>query len=410
MKKDNSDNCIDIQIKEIAESLKSSPLYNMSMANKELFHSNFLAWLGTSHPNVFKDIFSELLEKKWPDDLGEFTIEREYKHYDISVMGKNESKKIPRILIENKVKSVPTKKQLDDYREDENNDNNKDCQFVLLTVTKSLHDNEEVEGWKTITYKELSNQLSNVKLSDLSDSYHFGLLKDYCSYIEQLQSIIEYFDTEHLYYSPDDLSVLKNELRIHDICGKRKAQIIYQKLVQGFTDKNWTVVNDMSELKDDKLKVAWDYTDMPVVEVRLKAGDIDEYIIVQIQGKQYRHAVEYFDDQIGIRIKKIKKDPSKKESFIPSENGLAHLHNVYSDILELDQTTSPKYYPFKDVNRFGQNKNRGYCKYCNGNIGKNGKISCFVYQWVEIPIKMTCDELVEYVINDIEEIFNRRKP
>ena len=407
MKKNNSQNCTDIQIKGIAESLKSSPLYNMSMANKELFHSNFLAWLGTSHPNVFKDTLSELLEKKWPDDLGEFTIEREYKHYDISVMGKNDSKKIPRILIENKVKSVPTKQQLDDYRKVEYNDNNKDCQFVLLTVTKSLHDNEKVKGWKTITYKELSNQLSKVPFSDLSDSYHFGLLKDYCSYIEQLQSIIESFDKEELYYSPDDLSVLKNELRIHDICGKRKAQRIYQKLVQGFTAKKWTVVNDMSHLEGDKLKVAWDYTDMPVVEVRLKAGDIDEYIIVQIQGKQYRHAVEYFDNQIGIRIKK---DPNKEKSFIPSESGLAYLREKYSDILDLDQTTPPKNYPFEGDKRFGQNKNRGYCKYCNGNIGKNGKISCFVYQWVEIPNDMTCDGLVGYVINDIEEIFKRRKP
>lgn len=407
MKENNSHDCLDLQIKGIAESLKSSPLFNMSMANKELFHSNFLAWLGTSHPNVFKDTFSELLENKWPDDLREFTIEREYKHYDISVMGKNGSKKIPRILIENKVKSVPTKKQLDDYREDENNDNNKGCQFVLLTVTKSLHDNEEVEGWKTITYKELSNQLSNVKLSDLSDSYHFGLLKDYCSYIEQLQSIIECFDSEQSYYSRDDFSVIKNELRIHDICGKRKAQMIYLKLVQGFMDNNLTVVNDMSDLKKDNLKVAWDYTNMPVVEVRLKAGDIDEYIIVQIQGKQYRHAVEYFDDQIGTRIKQ---DPNKKNSFIPSEEGLAYLREGYSDILDFDQKTPPKNYPFNGVERFGQNENRGYCKYCNGNIGKNGKISCFVYQWIKIPDKMTCDNLVTIVIKDIEGIFNRRKP
>ena len=403
MKKNNYRDYLKQEIIESADSLKSSPLYNLSMANKELFHSNFLAWLGTRYPHVFKDVFSELLGNKWPDDLGQFTIEREYKHYDISVMGEKDSK-TPRILIENKVKSVPTKKQLDDYRTDEENDNNIGCQFVLLTVTKNLHDNEKVEGWIIITYKELSDQLSKVKLSDLSDPYHFGLLKDYCSYIKHLQFIIEQFDSEESYYSPDYSNALKKELGIHDICGKRKAQMIYQKLVEGFADK-WEVVNEMNDLQGNKIKVAWSYTNMPVVEVRLRAGGINEYIIVQIQGKQYRHAVEYFDNQIGIRI--TKDHSVNKKSFIPSDGGLAYLRKEYSNFLELDHTT-PIYYPFKDVKRFGQNENRGYCKYCNGNMGQNG-ISCFVYQWVEIP-DMTCDDLVSYVIQDIEAIFLRRNP
>lgn len=410
MKEKNSPDYLDKLIKESAESLKKSPLYNLSMANKELFHSNFIAWLGTSYPNVFKDVFSALLGNKWPDNLGQFTIKREYNHYDICVMEEKGLKTIPRIVIENKVKSIPTKNQLDGYRKDEENDNNKGCQFVLLTVTKSLHDNEKVEekveGWKTITYKELSDQLSKVKLSDFSDAYHFGLLKDYRSYIEQLQFIIERFDSEVSYYSSKESNDLKKELGIHDICGKRKAQNIYKKLVQRFEDK-WEVVNDMNGLQGNKIKIAWDYTNMPVVEVRLRAGDIEEYIIVQIQGNQYRHAVEYFDDVID---KRIRKDPNvKKTSFIPSDAGLEHLRKNYSNFLELDRTTAPLYYPFENVKRFGQKKKRGYCKYCNGKIGNNGKISCFVYQWVEIP-NITCDKLVSYVIKDIEEIFSRRNP
>ena len=386
---------------DIKRCLKSSPLYNLSMANKELFHSNFLAWLGARYPSVFENVFRKLLGNKWPDDLGEFTIEREYKHYDISVMGNNRPN-IPRILIENKVKSIPTQEQLERYKTEEKDN----CQFILLTVTQNLHDNEEVEGWKTITYKELSDQLSQVNCSDLSDTYHFGLLEDYCSYIEKLQLIIEGFDSEESYYSSADSNDLKKELGIHDICGKRKAQMIHRKLVREFEQKGYSVVNNMNDLRDNKIKIAWDYTNMPVVEVRLKARGIDEYMIVQIQGKQYRHAVEYFDDQIGDRIENDPKAP--KISFIPSEKGLAYLREHYSDFLELDQATPPKYYPFKDVNEFGQNEKRGYCKYCNGRFGNNGKISCFVYQWVEIPSEMTCDDLVSCVINDIESFSHRR--
>ena len=404
MKENNSNDCLDLQ--EIEKGLKNSPLYNLSMANKELFHSNFLAWLGTRYPSVFENVFRKLLGNKWPDDLGEFTIKREYKHYDISVMGKimrNNCPNIPRILIENKVKSIPTQEQLERYKTEEKDN----CQFILLTVTQNLHDNEEVEGWKTITYKELSDQLSKVNCSDFSDTYHFGLLKDYCSYIEKLQLIIEGFDSEESYYSSADSNDLKKELGIHDICGKRKAQMIHRKLVREFEQKGYSVVNNMNDLRDNKIKIAWDYTNMPVVEVRLKARGIDEYMIVQIQGKQYRHAVEYFDDQIGDRIENDPKAP--KISFIPSEKGLEYLREHYSDFLELDQATPPKYYPFKDVNEFGQNEKRGYCKYCNGRFGNNGKISCFVYQWVEIPSEMTCDDLVSCVINDIKSLFSRIK-
>ena len=405
MKENNSQDYPDKLIKESAESLKKSPLYNLSMANKELFHSNFIAWLGTSYPNVFKDVFSALLGNKWPDDLGQFTIKREYKHYDISVMGEKESNNTPRIIIENKVKSVPTKKQLDDYRTAEENNNNIGCQFVLLTVTKDLHDNEKVEGWEIITYKELSDQLSKVKLSDLSDSYHFGLLKDYCSYIKPLQFIIEHFDSEESYYSTNEK--IKKELGIHDVCGKRKAQMIYQKLVQGFAGK-WTVITEMKNPKDDEIKVAWNYTNKPVVEVRLRAGDIDEYIIVQIQGNQYRHSVEFFDKSIGSRIQQTTKKTNGKEEddFIPSQQGLDYLTKNYPNLFDFAQASKPENYPFT-ADGFGQNSDSGYCKYCNGRIGKNGKISCFVYQWVKIP-DITCDQLVTYITNDIEEIIRQR--
>jgi hypothetical protein len=35
------------------ETLKISPLFNHSLANKELFHSNFIAWFGKLYPGLF---------------------------------------------------------------------------------------------------------------------------------------------------------------------------------------------------------------------------------------------------------------------------------------------------------------------------------------------------------------------
>ena len=142
---------------------------------------------------------------------------------------------------------------------------------------------------------------------------------------------------------------------------------------------------------------------------------LDEYIIVQIQGNQYRHAVEYFDDTIGSRIKRIKKMTKGKEEddFIPSQQGLDYLTHNYSYLFDFAEASTPQNYPFTAKKGFGQNRVPGYCKYCNGRIGKNGKISCFVYQWVEIPHDMTCNKLVSSVIKDINKIkaiIKRRNP
>ena len=404
MKDNNQQNHIS-QLQESADRLKSSPLYNLSLANKELFHSNFLAWIGNHYPDIFKQIFGNLLTGGWPLGLDSFYIEREYKHYDISIM--DSKKTAPRILIENKVKSVPTKKQLDLYR---NNEGDNPCQFVLLTVTKNTQNNEEAEGWQTITYQELSNQLNEVSLSALSDTYHFGLLSDYSHYIKQLQEIIDGFDSEESYYSAKDSDHIKKELGIHDICGKRKAQRLFQNIVAKCKNERWSIVNDEDHLTDSNLMIAWGYTNLPLIEVKIKAHD--DIIIVQIQGDQYRHAIEFYDDRIGDRIECIKtmKKGVEVDDFIPSQEGIDYLSRVYPDLLDFNQGP-PKQYPFK-VNEFGQRRIPGYCKYCNGKmaikgIGKN-RISCFVYQWVKIPQTMMCDELVSHIIEDIKELLKRR--
>jgi hypothetical protein len=40
-----------ISFRNHVQRLKKSPLFNLSLASKELFHSNFLAWLCEAYPN-----------------------------------------------------------------------------------------------------------------------------------------------------------------------------------------------------------------------------------------------------------------------------------------------------------------------------------------------------------------------
>ena len=371
--------------------LKESPLFNLSLTNKELFHSNFLAWFGNTYNSEFKELINQLLGFNcWPEDLQSFSILREYKHFDICIKDADEN---PIILIENKVKSVPTKEQLDEYR---NGVVSPSCQFILLTMTTNLQDLSKAKGWRIITYKNLSDKLSKVSLSD---PYHSRLLSDYCKYIDNLQDVIETFDDEESYFTSNQS--MMNELGIHDICGKRKAQNLYKMLIAECEKKGWTIVPDLQHLSSGKIRVAWGFTNsQALIEVQLKSGA--DCVHIQIQGKQYRHAVEFFDNKIGDRIK-------KEKEFVPSEKGIEYLSNHYSDILSLAPGgKKPINYPFEGDLTFGQNKNPGYCKYCNGRPDINGIISCFVYQWISIPEDTTCEDLVQKIIQDTEDIKKRR--
>ena len=375
-------------IKNCVESLKKSPLYNLSMANKELFHSNFLAWFGNQYKDEFKDLMNKLLGKNVLED-NNFRIEREYKHFDICVKVNDNEK----ILIENKVKSVPTKEQLKGYMDEVKN---KECKFILLTMTQELQDLSNADGWTVISYRKLSENMSD----HLNDCYHSSLLEDYRNYVNNLQDIIEIYDKEENYNSKPKDNRLK-ELGIHDICGKRKAQTLYKKLCEACSNKNIDIVSDLNDLSDNNIYIGWGYTNStPLIEVKFKprfkpSKDVSDVVIIQIQGKQYRHAVEFFCKGNDGMI------TSKNNEHIPSGKGLIYLKEHYSGILSLNGE-EPQNYPF-NKNVFGQNKKRGYCKYCNGKPNAKGDISCFVYQWVEIP-DITCVDLIQNIVKDIDNI------
>ena len=104
-----------------AAQLQKSPMFQLSLSSKELFHSNFLYWIWKNSPELFKNVIDELYKsvgkesptKSWPD---EFVVTREHKHFDLSVFSKDNDKNEKILLvIENKVKSIPYQSQLDAY-------------------------------------------------------------------------------------------------------------------------------------------------------------------------------------------------------------------------------------------------------------------------------------------------------
>lgn len=392
--------------------LKSSPLFNLSLVNKELFHSNFLAWFGREYDSLFKDLICGIGDnecQEWSKDLDGFSICREYKHFDLCVIDNNNNL---RLIIENKVKSVPTKKQLKEYEEVVKKDykNPSSVAFILLTMSKELQDEDDSNiqlefNWKRVTYTELSKKLR--KLAEkMDDYYHKRLVYDYCDYVSNLQDIIDDTANDKNFFYDSPKTTLMHELGIHDICGKRKIQSVYNKLVNKIQKSQFKLVaKEELESGANKVRILWGYTDQPIIEVRFKVND--DFLIIQIQGSQYRHAIEYFDKKIGDRICQ-----NEKKAFIPSDVGLAYLKNKYNSILFSQEALNnfPKF-SGNTPNEFGQNKKNGkkedgYCKYCNGKMIADGTISCFVYQWVKIPTSINIDDLTDFILSDTNNLFS----
>lgn len=124
----------------------------------------------------------------------------------------------------------------------------------------------------------------------------------------------------------------------------------------------------------------------------------EEFVLIQIQDKQYRHAVEFFDTHIGNRISKDSKDV-----YGPSEKGIQFLKENYPHVLFGDNALSN--YPDWEERKYGQrgkNKENAFCKYCNGKPSNyNRKYSCFVYQWIEIPNEMSVADLIKAIHDDV---------
>ena len=148
--------------------LKNNPIFQLSMSSKELFHSNFLYWLGTAEKlrPYFKQVINNLCGSKkmdWNDD--KFIVLREHEHLDFCICkdaGKNKAgkQKIGDLLfvLENKFKSIATAQQLNGYEKLCDAHSKQKPILVLLTLAKDFTEKANIEKkkiWHIVNYQEL---------------------------------------------------------------------------------------------------------------------------------------------------------------------------------------------------------------------------------------------------------------
>ena len=179
--------------------LKDNPIFQLSMSSKELFHSNFLYWLGTAEKlrPYFKQVINDLYGSKkmdWNED--KFIVLREHEHLDFCICkdaGKNKAgkQKIGDLLfvLENKFKSIATAQQLNGYEKLCDAHSKQKPILVLLTLAKDFTEKANIEKkkiWHIVNYQEYSTILKEYLNLLPSDDNEFTkqLIGKYISFIE----------------------------------------------------------------------------------------------------------------------------------------------------------------------------------------------------------------------------------
>lgn len=240
------------------EKLKNNPIFHLSLSSKELFHSNFLAWLAVDKKTqaLFKKIlYTWLGEDTFDYNTDCMEVKREYKNFDFSICEKITNDKESktgriRLVLENKFKSIAYKAQLENYKKkvDALNEEADKAQckaklklnsakfenwkenaklpktkYILLTLAEDFLDKEAVKqsGWIIVTYADYSKTLHD-NLDLVKDKFYKELLEKYCEFIDAFYTYTNNC-LEQIKYT-DNWEILKNEdfstLRCNDIWQK----------------------------------------------------------------------------------------------------------------------------------------------------------------------------------------------
>ncbi len=273
-------------IKSIIENLEKSPIFNLSLSSRELFHSNFLYWIAKKYPSEFGSMFTGYLnEKPLSDKIS--NIQREKKNIDLSFEYDNSQQ----VLIENKVKSIPYKEQLERYSEGSKSNEN----YILLSLTKPKF--ELPENWKFMSYGELHTKLGEL-IKKIPDCYFKDIICDYMSFINELVKIDElcqldesdYFD----FHSVSDNDIYKElqQIRLHDLYLKKKYEIFANKIFESLNSKNVVFGKKHNWKSKRTIFVNYGMTRaLGLTDIKYIISN-DVLLGIQIQGEHFRLAIE----------------------------------------------------------------------------------------------------------------------
>lgn len=353
--------------------LKKSLIYQMSLGSKELFHSNVWAWL-IEQDNDFIKVFKPDINLSEYDSV---EVWREYRHRDLTIWFKNGDKKAGYIVIENKIKALPSYEQLNEYTTDL--DGYKLSDAVLTGIGDCVLDLSCVKRygdetiWNYLDYEIIADNIYRIAEESYSEiiKTHIEQIEEYCLIIkciklilsESLKKAFEKYDYE---INHRDL----RDIRLLDVFKKLKGSYFLSAFKRSATYKELLMLENNSY----KLGISQSFNNgKTTIDIKYQKGNFEDagYEAIGIQLEEY---------QFRIRAERN----SKKENISPED-----IYNIYKDSWFDDSFD-------KESNRFiFNNKTTMRQKYCSYS-------GCFVYQYFNIQKDTSYEELFskikEYMI------------
>lgn len=318
----NSLKQIPLELNEITESLKNNFLFQVSLGSKELFHSNLLAWLLEQKNNSGEyEALSNFIKTVAKRDVTIITEEntpkivREENKIDLTIKWEEEGK-WNFIFIENKIKSIPTSEQLNEYDKkteklhDATNRNGLQKKIIkkfLLTPFKS-DVNSDSKKWENITYQEdIITFLETIKaLSFVYVDVKYAI-KKYISLINSQNKLLLWFNfnnTENFklrnydFYISEEMDKVRN-LRLHDLILKlahEKIGSLIKNILSNDSTGQYRIFEyyPKDEFKSGNIYITNGFSrSTGITDIKI-CVDAKQFVGLQLQGNSLKYITEVF--------------------------------------------------------------------------------------------------------------------
>lgn len=390
--------------------LRTSPLSNLSLSSKELFHSNFLYWLSKNEPDLFIKLIFELSNGGTDlNNIIKWDVKREFLNLDLSIIDSNNN---IIFVIENKVKSIPYKEQLVDYNKKiskVNKQKNLQCVKILLSLTKPTF-NCAGEGWIWQNYNAVS-QILKSQINNIKDQYHSSIINDYAEFAKSLHTLVDEWGKGSSFLRDPQKCKDAQDLRIHDLYGKLHTQKLEQELKNKLSS---IIASGANKLKIDTYCSY--QSSGPILEIKItgigKAAARNqeaEAFVICVQGDQYRHGI----NAIEYKGNGNPQLPQNMCSLAKSNGSVKNsVKRIISKIGDWGFFMNPNLHP-NDQNYACINKNNRYIvkssirnNFCAFYLANKTGINQ-IYQYKNIDKSATIDDILNQMVYDVQAIIKQ---
>jgi len=181
-----------VDVAALAAELNAEPLARIMFGQRELFHSNLLAWFFEALPEIADRVFQPLA---LPGGAEGRSVDRELQNLDLVLCWPG----FAPLIIENKVFSLPALEQLDRYAEKVVKWKGATPELCILSMIAPAVEVRDIageyvpftpNGWRHLSYDSLADRLDEA-LEGANDSYEVETMRRYSRVVRLLSALID---------------------------------------------------------------------------------------------------------------------------------------------------------------------------------------------------------------------------